>query len=150
MTILNLPPKKTSSPQVLNERHGERLFWATFFGVAFLLGCLADVNVVRARFLGFEAPPCIVETLFGSHNLCPGFGLTRSTSLAIQGQWSLAWGLNPGGILIAFVLMGGFFLYFMALVRGGFTQKMLFVKRVGRNLFLGAVLAPWCCRVFIQ
>ncbi len=154
MSSLNLPSKPTSAhlaPKIApKKRRAGLLFWVALFGLAILLGGVAEVDLEHARFLGLESPPCLIETLFGDHKLCPGFGLTRSTALVIHGHWDQAWRLNPGGIAIAVVLIGGFFLYLLGWVKGGFSPKMLITRKLGRSLFLGAVFFPWCYRIFLN
>ncbi len=154
MTSFHLLSKPTSADLALEQtrkkRRVEPLFWAILFGLTILLGFLAEVDLEHARFFGLESPPCLVETILGSHKLCPGFGLTRSTALAIQGRWGLAWSLNPGGIPMVIILFGGVFLYISAWAKGCFSPKMLMVRKLGRALFLGAVFFPWYFRIFFQ
>jgi hypothetical protein len=126
------------------QAHG---FWGVLFCIALILGLLVDVSREHVRFFGFEGPPCLVERVLGNHHLCPGFGLSRSTALALQGEFVTSWGLNPAGLGVALVIVGGVLLHLICGVRGYFSKRMLALRMLGRCFFLGAVLVPWCFRI---
>ena len=75
-----------------------------------VLGAAADVDERKATILGVEASPCPVRLLAGEH-VCPGCGLTRSTALAVQGDWASSWHVHPAGILVAVLCVAGVLLF---------------------------------------
>ena len=127
----------------------ESLFWGMLFSLAIIVGFFAHIDGGHASFWGIEGPKCLVERLLGDHRFCPGFGLTRSTSLALQGDFRGSFGMNPGGIGVACTLLGGLAFYFLAFFKGYYSRKMLLMKSFGRVLFLGSVFGVWGYRIIL-
>ncbi|MEO0479889.1 MAG: DUF2752 domain-containing protein [Planctomycetota bacterium] len=72
---------------------------------ALLVAALADVDQNSASIFGVEGPTCPLGSTFGEES-CPGCGLTRSVSFAVQGEVAESFAMHPSGVAIAFLLVG--------------------------------------------
>ena len=104
-----------------------------------------SANADGARLFGLPGPACFVSQCF-SEGLCPGCGLTRSTSLVLQGDWQLAFDLHPGGFLIPVLCLGGILVYLDILRRKKRTDVHSFLLIAGRVSLASGVLIPWAVR----
>jgi len=114
-----------------------------------VLSLILNVDGKSARLGSLTGPPCLVGQ-FGHEIICPGCGLTRSTSLAMQGEWLLSWSVHPTGILIVVLCFSGCLVHF-DILRGGhrssFHEQLL---RWGRYSCSFGILIGWCLRITLS
>jgi len=124
-------------------------FWLTGTGLVMAAGWTADVAEESATWFGVRGPQCPLGTCLGPLN-CPGCGLGRSTSSALQGDLDAAWYFHPAGIVIAALLPVTFLVHFDILRRQRelpFHQRL---RRAGYLLFVASILIGWALRYFIR
>ncbi|HIG04621.1 MAG TPA: DUF2752 domain-containing protein [Planctomycetes bacterium] len=114
-----------------------------------VLSLVLDVDAKSARLGALTGPTCLVGQ-FGHEIMCPGCGLTRSTSLAMQGEWWLSWSVHPTGVLIAFLCFSGCIVHIDILRgghRSGFHEQLL---RWGRYSCSIGILIGWWLRITLS
>jgi hypothetical protein len=111
-----------------------------------LLGAVAEVDENHAAVFGIEASPCPLRLLAGER-ACPGCGLTRGTALAVQGEWSRAWNVQPAGIVVAALCALGLALRCWTRVDPHRTRLQAALLRRGPVLFTLGILAAWVVRL---
>jgi hypothetical protein len=109
------------------------------------LAATATVSANAALWLGVRGPVCPLGHWLGEA-ACPGCGLTRATSLVVQGRWLEAWHVQPAGFAVAALCAGLVVLQLDVLRRGVVLDGHLVVRRAGRWLFVGAVPTAWFVR----
>jgi|FLOH01.1.fsa_nt_gi hypothetical protein len=143
------PPIQAESPQHSKLLGPSRGALGAFLlsAVILLVGLSVSVDVEHASLFGVEGPVCFLGEL-GGDLACPSCGLTRSTSLILQGEISSGIALNPNGLLVVLFATVGFglgALSFLSARAEGLLQR--FSQRAGR-LFMTALLSVWLFRLF--
>ncbi|MFQ5655432.1 MAG: DUF2752 domain-containing protein [Planctomycetota bacterium] len=110
-----------------------------------LLGLCIEGTGERATLCGVEGPPCLVGEALGER-ACPGCGLTRSTTLALHGDFRQAFAVHPGGLLVVVLCLAGILVRADALRRGGDSPGHEMLIGLGRRAFLIGMLAAWLGR----
>ncbi len=118
--------------------------------LAMLAGVLVLATVLEATprgasLAGLRAPPCALRAVLGEH-ACPGCGLTRSTSLVVQGDLSGSLRLHPAGALVAILCLGGVAVHLHILVRRRRTAVHAALLRLGRHLFVAGLVVACVLR----
>ena len=109
------------------------------------LGFTASVSPDAASWLGVRGPHCPLGSCLGPI-ACPGCGLVRSTSSALQGDLGNAFTTHPGGIGIAMILPATFALHFDILRRGHELGVHRRLRRAGYGLVTACILLGWLLR----
>jgi hypothetical protein len=109
------------------------------------LAATATVSREAATWFGVRGPICPLGHLLGEH-VCPGCGLTRATSLVVQGRWHDALAINPAGFAVALLCVAAVLLQLDVLRRGAVPDAHLRLRTWGRWCFVGAVLSAWAVR----
>ncbi|HEX5054175.1 MAG TPA: DUF2752 domain-containing protein [Planctomycetota bacterium] len=93
-----------------------------------------------------RGPACPLGSCLGPL-ACPGCGLVRGTSAALQGQWSLAWHAHPAGPAIAALLVSAILLHLDILRHRVERPAHRRARRIGHRLLVAAVLLGWLLRL---
>ena len=141
-------PGNSLKPQP--ELRGTRWSWLWLLGSAsaMVLGWTATVRPDAASWFGMRGPECPLNACLGPI-ACPGCGLVRSTSSALQGDLSNAFTMHPGGIGIALLLPATFAVHFDILRRGRECGGHRRLRRAGHVLATAFVLLGWLLRFSI-
>jgi hypothetical protein len=95
-----------------------------------------------------RGPQCPLGACLGPL-ACPGCGLLRSTAAALQGDFAFAFAAHPAGPVTALLLLGGALVSFDVLrVRHELPRHRAAV-RLGRRVFVAAVIGGWLLRFAI-
>ncbi|MFN3241459.1 MAG: DUF2752 domain-containing protein [Planctomycetota bacterium] len=124
-------------------------FWLTGSALAITAGISADVAPESATWFGVRGPQCPLGSCLGQLH-CPGCGLVRSTSSALQGDLEAAWHFHPAGIVIAALLPVTFLVHFDILRRRRELPLHHRLRRAGYLLFVASILTGWALRYFIR
>lgn len=119
--------------------------WVVGSGLTMAAGWSARVRPEAATWFGVRGPYCPLGSCLGEQH-CPGCGLVRSTSAALQGDLGAAWAFHPGGILIAALLPVTFLLHLDILRRSHELPAHRRLRRAGHALFVVAVFCGWAAR----
>ena len=109
------------------------------------LAATATVSVHAATWFGVRGPACPLGHWLGEA-ACPGCGLTRGTSLAVQGRFLEAWQVQPAGLAIAALCAGLVLLQLDVARRGVVLDGHRLLRRGGRWIFIGSVTGAWLVR----
>ncbi|MFT4515317.1 MAG: hypothetical protein ACI89X_004097 [Planctomycetota bacterium] len=109
------------------------------------VGLTATVRPEAATWFGMRGPECPLALCLGPI-ACPGCGLVRSTSSALQGDFSEAFTMHPGGIGIALLLPATFAVHFDILRRGRECPGHRRLRRVGYALTSTCIVLGWLIR----
>lgn len=130
-------PRPTAGPGSVRRRALVRAF--VFVGIL-ALATQMRVEAGEARILGHSGPECLIGEQFGDA-ACPTCGLTRSVSLAVQGDWGSAVGFHGAGPVIAVLLALGVLVESTVFLR---SERLEVHRRLGRSarwvLLLGVAL----------
>jgi hypothetical protein len=110
------------------------------------LGAVADVDEKHAAVLGIEAAPCPVRWLAGEH-ACPGCGLSRSTALAVQGQFLRSFHVHPAGVVVAALCALGLPIRLAARFGRIGPKMQVSLLRHGHKIFVLGILGAWLVRL---
>jgi len=119
--------------------------WVVGSGLTMAAGWSARVRPEAATWFGVRGPYCPLGSCLGEQH-CPGCGLVRSTSAALQGDLGAAWAFHPGGVLIAALLLVTFALHLDILRRGREGLLHVRLRRTGYILLWTSVLLGWAVR----
>lgn len=111
-------------------------------GAILLVAASMRVEAGEVTFLGQGGPSCLIGSHLGDA-ACPTCGLTRSVSLAVQGDWGSAVSFHGAGPLIVLLLGLGLLLEFSVFLgseRLGFHRRL---ARSGRWVLLLGVAVGW-------
>lgn len=114
---------------------------------ALVIAATATVSRESATLFGVEGPPCPLGSLLGEC-ACPGCGLTRSTSMVVQGRFDEALALNPGGFVVAVLAAAAVLLHLDVMRRGQMLPAHRKLRWFGHRLFAVGVLFAWAARAF--
>jgi hypothetical protein len=106
------------------------------------------VDAERATLLGHAGPTCPVGATLGPV-ACPGCGLTRSTALILQGDWSTAFAVHPGGWIIVLLCSAGALIHGDILRRGSASRRHRRLLRAGRWVLLLGLAGSWLWRMCV-
>ncbi|MCA8977450.1 MAG: DUF2752 domain-containing protein [Planctomycetes bacterium] len=110
-----------------------------------VLAATATASRQAATWFGMRGPICPLGHLLGEH-ACPGCGLTRGTSMAVQGHWHDAWAVNPGGFVVAALCVAAILLHADVWRRARVLDGHLRLRSLGRWFFLVGILLAWALR----
>jgi hypothetical protein len=119
--------------------------WLSGSAIAMAVGWAAKVRPDAATWFGMRGPECPLASCLGPI-ACPGCGLVRSTSSALQGDISGALAMHPGGIGIALLLPATFAVHFDILRRGREHPAHRRLRRVGYALTSTCIVLGWLIR----
>lgn len=120
--------------------------WLLGSGAALLIGATAHVEPAAATWFGVRGPHCPLGSCLGEH-ACPGCGLVRGVSSALQGDLAGAWLFHPAAIAIAALLVGSFAVHVDIIRRGHELPFHRRLRRAGHLTFAAAVLLGWALRL---
>tara|TARA_R110002072_G_scaffold46591_10_gene129182 strand:+ start:213851 stop:214195 length:345 start_codon:yes stop_codon:yes gene_type:complete len=109
------------------------------------VGWSATVRPDAATWFGVRGPECPLASCLGPI-ACPGCGLVRSTSSALQGDFSHAYAMHPGGLGIALLLPATFAVHFDILRRGREYRGHRRLRRAGFALTSTFIVLGWLIR----
>ena len=116
---------------------------------AMAAGWTAEVAPDAARWFGFRGPHCPLGACLGEVH-CPGCGLVRSTSLALQGDLAHALPVHPAGIAVALLLPMTFLVHLDIIRRRGELEAHRRLRSAGHVAFVAAVVLGWLARYWIH
>ena len=116
---------------------------------ALIVGWTAAVTADGATWFGVRGPACPVGACLGPL-ACPGCGLLRATAAALQGDLAFAVAAHPAGPAVAVLLCGGALVHLDVLRRGREMPRHHAARRLGRRIFLFALLGGWLLRLAIS
>lgn len=108
-------------------------------------GWTATVRPEGATWFGMRGPQCPLAACLGPI-ACPGCGLVRSTSSALQGDFTQAFTLHPGGLGIALLLPATFAVHLHILRCGREYPIHRRLRRVGYTATVASILLGWLVR----
>ena len=114
---------------------------------ALVVAATATVSRDAATLFGVEGPVCPLGFLLGEC-ACPGCGLTRATSMVVQGRFDEALALNPGGFVVAVLATAAVLLHADVIRRGRVLTGHRVLRRLGHRLFAAGILLAWAARAF--
>tara|TARA_R110002073_G_scaffold13900_3_gene57879 strand:+ start:2232 stop:2576 length:345 start_codon:yes stop_codon:yes gene_type:complete len=109
------------------------------------VGWSATVRPDAATWFGVRGPECPLASCLGPI-ACPGCGLVRSTASALQGDFSHAYAMHPGGLGIALLLPATFAVHFDILRRGREYRGHRRLRRAGFALTSTFIVLGWLIR----
>ncbi|MCK5942439.1 MAG: DUF2752 domain-containing protein [Planctomycetes bacterium] len=128
---------------------GTAWFWLIGSAVALCAGLTAEVSRDAATWHGVRGPHCPLRSCLGPLH-CPGCGLVRSTSSALQGDFAAALDFHPAGLIVAAMLPVTLLVHFDILRRRRELPVHRRLRRAGYLLFVGAVFAGWALLYLIR
>ena len=135
------PHERQAKPQSLRWSW----LWLTGTAATMAVGWAATVRPEGATWFGIRGPECPLAACLGPI-ACPGCGLVRSTSSALQGDLAQAFAMHPGGIGIALLLPATFAVHFDILRRGREYLGHRRLRRVGFALTSSVIVLGWLIR----
>jgi hypothetical protein len=150
---MNLP-RMLESPGSANALSGapswprDAALRATAAGLALLAAATATVGLDSARWFGVRGPHCLLGACLGPH-ACPGCGLVRATAAAVQGDFALAWGMHPAGVVVAALLPLALVVNLDIVRRGRTLAGHATARKLGYLVFVTAVLVGWLLRLTV-
>jgi hypothetical protein len=98
--------------------------------------------------MGLSGPGCPLGDALGS-SACPGCGLTRSTALALHGDWVAALSLHAGGFVVVLACLAGIALHGHVLATRRRSPRHDALLRFGRFAFALGILGAWAARLVL-
>lgn len=123
--------------------------WAAGTAAAMVVGLTAEVSTDAARWFGMRGPRCPLGACVGELH-CPGCGLVRSTSSALQGDFASAWQCHPGGLAVALLIPMTFLVHLDIIRRRDEMGLHRRLRSAGYVVFVAAVLLGWIARYLIR
>lgn len=113
---------------------------------ALVAGELVEATTESAHLLGVKGPPCLMSSALGGAP-CPGCGLTRATSMLLDGEWAAATLLQPAAWCVVGFAGAGALLHGSALLTGRRLPGWTRLRRGGRLAFAASLLVAWIVRL---